>query len=252
MPFGYLPHKTAWKDMILRVFGYPNVIRRIQALVIMRMLELKEEEVLLDAGCGGGFFTYEIAKRCKISIGIDWNLSKGLSFAVSKQPKVAYVRGDVQSLPFASKRFDKILLSSVLQMVEDDKALLKECHRVLKGKGILVLSVPIEYSYLKKLSHLKPQLKKRFGAQGKGYYDYDKLVKLLRNESFEIKETEYSPKKWGSLIFEIGLFLWYHFGFPSFSPFLFPALYPIAYFDKFADSKQRGNELVIKVRRVPR
>jgi len=160
MPFGYVPNKTAWKDTILRVFGYPNVIRRIQAPVLMRMLQPEEDEVVLDAGCGGGFFAYEIARKCKISIGIDWNLSKGLSFAIGKQPKVAYVRGDVQRLPFSSKTFDKILLSSILQMVEDDKALLKECHRILKGKGVLVLSVPIEYCYLKKLNHLKPQLKK--------------------------------------------------------------------------------------------
>jgi len=74
----------------------------------------------------------------------------------------------------------------------------------------------------------------------------------VRNEGFEITEIEYSPKKWGSLIFEIGLFLWYHFAFPFFSPFLFSMLFPIAYFDKFADKKQIGGELVIKVRRVSR
>jgi len=250
--FGYIPNKTPWNDLVLRIVGYPSMIRRIQAPVIMRMLKLKEDEVVLDAGCGGGFFTCEIAKRCKMSIDIDWNLSKGLSFVMGKQPKVAYVRGDVQRLPFASEKFDKILLSSVLQMVRDDKAVLKNCHRILKGKGVLVLSVPIEYCYLKKLNRIKPQLKKRFGAQGKTYYDYDEVIELLRNEGFGIMETKYSPKKWGSLIFEIGIFLWYHFCFPFFSSFLFPVLYPIAYFDKFADSKQRGNELVIKVRRAPR
>jgi len=252
MPFGYIPHKTAWKDAILKVLGCPSLIRRIQTPVLMRMMGLKEDEVVLDAGCGGGFFTYEIAKRCEMSIGIDWNLSKGLSFAMGQQPKVVYVKGDVQRLPFGSEKFDKILLSSVLQMVDDDKSLLKECHRVLKRKGVLVLSVPIEYCYLKKLNDLKPQLKKMLGAQGKAYYDYDKVIELLRNEGFEITETEYSPKKWGSLIFEIGLFFWYHFGFPFFSSFLFPVLYPIVYFDKFADSKQIGNELIIKARRVPR
>jgi len=180
--FGYIPNKTPWNDLVLRIVGYPSMIRRIQA----------------------------------------------------------------------SEKFDKILLSSVLQMVRDDKAVLKNCHRILKGKGVLVLSVPIEYCYLKKLNRIKPQLKKRFGAQGKTYYDYDEVIELLRNEGFGIMETKYSPKKWGSLIFEIGIFLWYHFCFPFFSSFLFPVLYPIAYFDKFADSKQRGNELVIKVRRAPR
>jgi len=218
----------------------------------MRMLELKEDEVVLDAGCGRGFFTYELAKMCKMSIGIDWNLSKGLSFAMGKQPKVAYVKGDVQRLPFALEKFDKVLLSSVLQMAEEDKALLRECHRVLKRNKVLVLSVPLEYCCLKKLNFLKPQLKKRFGALGKAYYDHDEVIELLRNENFKIIEIEYSPKKLGSLIFEIGVFLWHHFNFPFFSPFLFPILYPIAYFDKFPDRKQIGNEVIIKVRKVLR
>lgn len=250
MSFGYMPHKIAWKDLILRVLGYPNLVRRIQALVLMRMLEPSEGEVILDAGCGDGFFTYEIAARCELAIGIDWNLNRELPFVMSRQPKVAYVKGDVQKLPFNSWRFDKILLSSVLQMVKDDVVLLSECHRVLREKGILVLSVPIEYVCIRRLNRLKPQLKEKFGALGKAYYDCGKVTGLLRDQGFEIVETEYSPKRWGSLIFEITLFLWHRFGFPYFSPFLFPLLYPMAYFDRFADKRQIGSELIIKARKV--
>lgn len=252
MSFGYIPHKTAWKDLVLRVLGYPNVIRRIQAPVIMKMLEPEEGEAVLDVGCGGGFFTYEIARRCKVSIGIDWNMNSSLSFAMRKQPKVAYVKGDVQNLPFASEKFDKILLSSVLQMVEDDRKLLNECYWVLKEEGMLILSVPVEYIHFKRLNQLKPQLKERFGSLGKGYYSYDEVVRLLEAGRFEIVDSEYSPKRWGSLIFETTLFLWYRFGFPYSSLFLFPLLYPVAYFDMFASSKQKGNEIIIKARKVPR
>ena len=49
MFFGYIPNKTPWKDLVLRVLGYPSMIRRIQASLIMRMLELKKGEVILDA-----------------------------------------------------------------------------------------------------------------------------------------------------------------------------------------------------------
>ncbi len=87
MPFGYIPHKTHWKGLILRVFGQPSLIRRIQAPVLMRMLQPGESELILDAGCGGGFFAYEIAKRCHKAIGIDWNLNSSLSFAMEKATK---------------------------------------------------------------------------------------------------------------------------------------------------------------------
>ena len=250
MPFGYVPHQNSWKNLILKVLGHPNLIRRIQAPVLMRMLETKKDDIILDAGCGSGFFSYEIAKRCKTAVGIDWNLNiSRSSWAMRKQPNVAYVIGDVQKLPFADEKFDKILLSSVLQMVEDDETLLKECHRVLKKKGTLVLSV-IEYIHIKRLNYYKSQLKEKFGARGKAYYDYDEVIGLLQGNGFEIIEVEYSPKKWGSLIFESYLFLWYRFNFPSFSPLLFPLLYPIAYFDKFANNRQKGNELIIKAKKV--
>lgn len=252
MPFGYVPNRTGWKNVILRALGYPSIIRRIQAPVLMKMLAPKESEVILDAGCGGGFFTYEIARKCKLCIGIDWNLYKGLSLAMGSQSNVAYVKGDVQKLPFMSGVFDKLLLSSVLQMVKDDRALLEECYRVLKGNGILVLSVPLEYIHLKTLNNYKPQLKEIFGSLGKAYYDYDEVIKLLVTEGFEIMQTEYSPKWWGSLIFEVGLSLRYRFGFPFFSPLLFPLLYPAAYFDKLGNRQQKGNELIVKARKVPR
>jgi ubiquinone/menaquinone biosynthesis C-methylase UbiE len=250
MSFGYMPHKNVWKDLILKILGYPSVIRRVQAPIILEMLELKKDDMVLDAGCGRGFFTYEIGKRCKMSIGIDWILSEDLSFAMSKRSNVSFIKGDVQKLPLASRKFDKILLSSVLQMVEDDRALLKECRRVLKKEGILVLSVPVEYHYIKRLNSLKPQLKKRFGALGKAYYSLNEVVELLRSEGFKIMKIEYSPKKWGSLIFEIGLFFWYYLHFPLFSPILFPILYPIAYFDRFATRDQIGDEVCIKARKV--
>lgn len=249
MPFGYIPHRTLWKDIILRISGYPSAIRRIQAPVIMRMLGPEKGDIILDAGCGGGFFAYEIAKKCEISVGIDWKLNEGLSFATSKKPNVTYIKGDVQQLPFASGKFNKILLSSVLQMVKDDKSLLRECHRVLKENGLIALSVPIEYIYLKRLNELKPQLKEMFGSLGKGFYEYDEVMTLLAAEGFEIMEIEYAPKRWGSLVCDIGLYLRWRFGFPFFSPYLFPLLYPVVYFDRLAGRKQTGNELIIKARR---
>jgi ubiquinone/menaquinone biosynthesis C-methylase UbiE len=224
-------------------------MRRIQAPVIMRMLNPREGDIILDSGCGGGFFTYEIAKICK-SIGIDWNIIERLSYAMCKQPSVSYMKADVQKMPFKDGVFDKILLSSVLQMVEDDEALLKECHRVLKDESILVLSVPIEYMYIRRLNELKDELIKMFGSIGKGFYKYDEVIELLQKEGFEIMETEYAPKRWGSFIYEIWLYFCYRTGLPLFHLFYFPLLYPIAYLDRFGSKKEKGNEVIIKVRNV--
>ena len=217
--------------------------------MVMRMLNPQKDDVVLDVGCGGGFFTYEIAKICRC-IGIDWNISKNLLYAVRKLPSVSFMKADVQKIPFKDEKFDKVLLSSVLQMVENDEALSKECHRVLKEGGIFVLSVPIRYIYIRRLNELKDELIEMFGSQGKGFYEYDKVIELLQREGFEVLETEYAPKRLGSFIYETWLYFCYHTGLPLFHLFYFPLLYPIAYFDRFGSKKQKGNEVIIKARKI--
>ena len=248
MSFGYIPHKTPWKNAISKILGNPSMIRRTQVPILMRMLNPKEGDTILDAGCGGGFFTYEIAKICRC-IGIDWEVSKNLSYAMRKSSNVAYMKTDVQKIPFKDEKFDKVLLSSVLQMVEDDGALLKECYRVLKKKGVLVLCVLIEYIYVKRLNKFKNELIEKIGSRGKGFYGYDEVIRLLQRGGFEIMEMEYAPKRWGSFIYEIWLYFCYRAGLPLFHLFYFLLLYPVAYFDKFGSKKQKGNEVTIKVRK---
>ena len=249
MSFGYIPHKTPLKNAILKMLGNPNMMRRIQAPVIMRMLNPEKEDIVLDAGCGGGFFSYEIAKICKCT-GIDWNISRNLSYAMCKLPAASYMKANVQNMPFKDRTFDKILLSSVLQMVENDGALLKECYRVLKEGGIFVLSVPIEYIYVRRLDELKEELIEKFGSCGKGFYEHEEVIGLLQRGRFEIMETEYAPKRLGSFIYETWLYFCYRVGLPLFHSFYFLLLYPLAYFDRFDSKKQKGNEVIIKARKI--
>lgn len=65
MPLGQIPHKARWKNVILKILGSPYMMRRIQAPVIMRMLNLEKKNLILDVGCGNGVFSYEIGEACK-------------------------------------------------------------------------------------------------------------------------------------------------------------------------------------------
>ncbi|MFZ2455892.1 MAG: class I SAM-dependent methyltransferase [Candidatus Altiarchaeia archaeon] len=247
MAFGYVPHKTPWKNAILRVLGNPNFIRRIQAPIIMRMLNLEEDDIVLDAGCGGGSFTYEIAKISQV-IGTDLNINSHLEYAMLGHPRLRYLNGDVQNLPFEEKSFTKILLSSVLQMVEDDERALNECHRVLKDDGVLVLTVPIGYRYINQLNRLRSNLAKKFGSKGRGY-SYDEAIKLIESKKFKIIEMEYAPKRLGSLIYESWLYFCYVSKLPLFS-FIYFIIYPLAYFDKLDHKRSGGNEIIIKAVKI--
>ena len=168
MSFGYLPRRKLWKDLFSRIIGVPNFIRRIQAPVLMRLLSPKQNDVILDAGCGSGHFSYELSKMVKFSVGIDFETNKELSFITTTSPNVSYLKGDLRALPFKLGKFDKVLLSSVLQLVENDKKLLKDLHQVIAKDGTLVLSVPLRYSYFEKLNQLRPLVREKFGSNERG------------------------------------------------------------------------------------
>lgn len=232
--------------MVLRVIGSPNIIRRLQAPVVMRMLEpIRKEDLILDAGCGGGFFMSELAKMC-CYVGTDINFSSSVTKAAMDIPSSAVSYSDLHQIPFKSGVFDKVLLSSVLQMVGDDERVLAELKRILKRDGILVLSVPLDYIYVRKLNEIKPELIKTFGSVGKGFYNTHELSLLLERAGFKILDVEYSPKRIGSLIYELCIYLCYITRLPLFHPLSFLILYPFAWFDHFDGKKQSGCEIVIK------
>jgi len=225
-----------------------NAIRRIQSPAVTKMLSLKKEDVVLDAGCGSGFFSYKIAKKCGC-FGIDKHIKKELISKNNKPDSLKFLNGNVQKLPFKNESFSKLLLSNVLQMVKNDVKALKECNRVLKKGGIMVLSVPVEYCCVKSLNKIKKELIKKFKSEGKGFYKYNEIASLLKNNGFKVIEKEYSPKNFGSFVYESWIYLCYHLGLPLSHWLYFPLIYPLMLLDKFCNKKNVGCEIIIKAKK---
>lgn len=211
------------------------------------MLNLQAGDLVLDCGCGDGYYLNNLVECRANPIAMDWRLPKGMLFARTKQPKMPFLRADAQKLPFADEQFDKVLLSSVLQMVEDDEELLRECYRVLGNSGVLVLSVTVGYCFFDGLNTAKPELKARFGVMGAGYYSLDGAKRLLEKD-FRVAEIVYSPRLLGSLLYEVELYMWYRFRIPFLSSIIFPIFGLIAFFDKHLGG-QVGDELIIKAKK---
>jgi ubiquinone/menaquinone biosynthesis C-methylase UbiE len=58
-----------------------------------------------------------------------------------RQP-ISGVQGAGENLPFSSEKFDVVTMIEVLEHTNSDRQVLKECFRVLKAGGLLVLFVP--------------------------------------------------------------------------------------------------------------
>ena len=83
-------------------------------------------DVVLDIGCGNGALTFDLAKKAKKVIGVDFNER---SIQVAKErysaPNIEYIVSDVAKHNF-TQEFDAIVLSNVLEHIEDRVAFLKK------------------------------------------------------------------------------------------------------------------------------
>ncbi len=98
---------------------------------------------LLDAGCGPGSITLDLAEVVSPGrvVGIDIEpLQIERAKALAAERKVSHTQflvGDVYQLPFADASFDAVFAHATLYHVRDPLCVLREFHRVLKPDGLV-------------------------------------------------------------------------------------------------------------------
>ena len=129
----------------------------------------------LDIGCGNGDFL----KSRPNSIGCDIN-----PFCVDYCSKIGLEAFHYKDYPLSlvDEEFDSVFLDNVLEHIEEPGNLLNEVHRILKYDGIFLIGVP-------SIAGFKSQ------ADHKIFYNENKLIDVLFNHSFSLKELSYMPFK---------------------------------------------------------
>jgi len=98
---------------------------------------------ILDVGCGDGNFTLLIKEACKAEEVYAVEISeRGVEEASKKGIKAFRLDVDVEDLPFKDEFFDAVFAGEVMEHLFDPDHFLDEVYRVLKPKGILVLTTP--------------------------------------------------------------------------------------------------------------
>lgn len=112
---------------------------------ILRLMEIRKGEAVLDLGCGSGFFAREFFKKGAEIIGAD--ISKQLIEAAKKESPsgINYYVASADKLSFLKNQsINKISVILTIQNVDSVHKVFAECRRVLKpdGKIFIVMNHP--------------------------------------------------------------------------------------------------------------
>lgn len=128
-----------WYDTHLEQSG-DTYQRKVILPNLLRVLNLKTGERILDLACGQGFFSREFAQVGAKVVGAD--ISKELiGYAQSQSPKeIAFHVSPADNLSFAKdEQFDVITIILAIQNIENISEVFSEVQRVLSPQGRLVL-----------------------------------------------------------------------------------------------------------------
>ena len=149
----YTHYKNRWKRQyrILTIFliwtmrQISSVLKRITLVrpelkrLNLMYLDKQKPGRLLEIGCGSG-------QRLAQMRALGWEVEgqeidpKAAAHASSKGLIVHL--GNLQNLSFSDALFDAIIMNHVIEHVHDPVAVLTECYRILKPRGILVVVTP--------------------------------------------------------------------------------------------------------------
>jgi len=103
---------------------------------------------VLDAGCGAGYGSAELALEADSVVGID-RAPEAVAFASSHYPlpNLRFEQADCTAVPHPDAAFDLVVAFEVIEHLHDWRAFLLEARRVLAPGGQLIVSTPNKLYY---------------------------------------------------------------------------------------------------------
>ena len=188
--------------LIIRLFGYP-FSRRDRAKKIVKNMELKKNEKILDCGCGIGYYSFEfnIIYKCEV-VGIDIDEEDiMLANSIIKVLNAKNIEFHVKSIDELDTGifFDKILLSEVLEHIKNDYAIMQKLSTLLKPGGTIIITVPHSLNPIE----FSEQQIKQSGIQGghiRSGYNVESFSKILDKTNLTINKIDYCCNNKGLLL----------------------------------------------------
>ena len=174
--------KAYAKESEIQDFNLPRVKRIVGAV--------GHNKKVLDIGCWDGKISNLIKKNGNEVVGVDLS-TKALKLA---HQNLEVVCADVERLAFKDETFDVVVGGEIIEHVFDTSGFLKEIRRVLKKKGVLVLTTPNLASLSNRtrmllgmdLPAVEAELEDKSGHIR--FFTFTSLKRLLQKNGYEVIE----------------------------------------------------------------
>ena len=168
-------------------------VRNKRYYSVIRNMRRKKKGTFLDVGCGEGFSLSYLKKHGYIVKGLDFS-STGVK---SQNPDCLneLVVGDLFELLKTEVRskhtYDIIYLHNVLEHVVDPIGLLNNLHHILSLHGIIVLTVPNDFSIIQKEAIRRGHIDAEFWVTTPdhlSYFEKNSLINICKAAGFHVND----------------------------------------------------------------
>ncbi len=142
-----------------------------------------KNKLILDVGCWSGQYAQLAVKLAKKVCGVDPN-HEAINLGKKLVPQAEFKTGSVLNIPYSNNRFDVVVFSEVIEHIPQgaEKQALGEIKRVLKPKGILMLSTPNAHP-------ISILLDPAYFLIGHRHYGQKNMEKLVSSSGYVIKKS---------------------------------------------------------------
>jgi len=112
---------------------------------IFDWIQPTDDKTVLDCGCGRGFYLNMIraVSACRLyGLELEAEIIQKARANLAGLPGITLTQASIYQQPYADNSFDGVILSEVLEHIDDEIGGLREILRVLKPGGVLAITVP--------------------------------------------------------------------------------------------------------------
>ncbi len=110
--------------------------------MLMRMLDVRAADTVLDVGSGDGYWTRRVASRCSQVVGMEPDDTlRGHAIRFHSVANLDYITGVAEAIPYPDASFTKVFSISCFEHFADQAQAASEIRRVLCPGGVFAMSV---------------------------------------------------------------------------------------------------------------